>query len=363
MPNTLHAIADLDFGGAQTQLRLLVAARAERGEVATVASLRRPGPVAGELAAYGARVDWLGGRFAVDPFAIRRLAMLIDEGACEAVHSWDAASARHVLPALRWARRRPRWIHAVRDAADAARVGGRGLGRADALIASCDALVETVSGLTGAAAPRVVPNYCDPPMPNTKARGGVLEELGLPADARLIVAAGRFDDARLAKELVWAADLVRVVRPEARLVLVGDGPARRRVERFARDAAEPGLVYALGARGDWPRLLAAADVVWCASDAPGAPTALVEATAAGKPVVTNDAPGRERLVTTGETGWLTAWDDRAGWARPTDRLLGDAALARSIGAAAAERGRGGWDLAEMVAAYDHATEGRVAMAF
>ena len=137
---------------------------------------------------------------------------------------------------------------------------------------------------------------------------------------------------------MWAADLVRVVHPEARLLLVGDGPARAGggAVRPGGFGAGPGGVRR-ARRDDWPELMAAADVVWCASDSPDAPTPLVEAMRAGKPVVASEAPGRGRLIDEAVTGWLTPWDHSAGWARATVRLLEDPAMAARVGEAGRER--------------------------
>ena len=336
MAGILHVAEDLHYGGAQTQLRLLAEAELSSGGLVTVASLRRPGVVGESLRRAGARVEWLGRRLPLDPFAVRRLLLLMRGGAFRAVQSWDPAAGRHVLAARRWAGARVRWLHAVRDLTIADPLERRVRRTAERLVVPSTVIADALVA-DGAVQQRiaVVPNDSDPP--TSADRESVLRRFGMPPSARLITAAMRLDEARHAKEMVWAADLVRVVRPEVRLILVGDGDARRRVERFARGASEAGLVVAAGWRDDWAEVLAAADVVWCASRSPGAPTSLLEALRAGKPVVTNEAPGRDRLIVDQQTGWLTPWAHRAGWARPTARALEDRSFATRVGAAGRER--------------------------
>lgn len=355
MADTLHVIRDLDPGGAQTQLLLLAAAARARGDRVAVASLRRPGSVGERLRAAGVEVGWLGRRYSADPFVCRRVARRLEEGRFATVLTWDTPSGGHVGVARRLRRPDAVWLHAVRETAAADRLASWVRREADRIVTPSETIARSLVDADPGAASRVrlVPNAVGPPDSSRVDRRAVLGRLGFPAETKLIAAATRFDKARHAKELVWAADLVRVVRPETRLVLVGDGPARRRVERFARGAAEPGLVTFTGEIDDWSGVLAAADVVWCASASPDGPTPLVEAIAARKPIVASAAPGRERWIVDGETGWLTDWNDRASWARPTVRLLEDEAIGQRVAEAARPRTVASSD--DAVAALDEAT--------
>jgi glycosyltransferase involved in cell wall biosynthesis len=93
-------------------------------------------------------------------------------------------------------------------------------------------------------------------------------------------------------------------RPSSRLVLVGDGPERPRIER---EIARLGIVTRVHLTGnvlDARPLYAGFDVVVQASDTEGLPNAILEAAAAGLPIVATDAGGTAEIVTDGETGIL-----------------------------------------------------------
>ncbi|MGL4512521.1 MAG: glycosyltransferase [Lacipirellulaceae bacterium] len=326
-PSVLHVTSDLAYGGAATQLALLVEHEARQGRSHALASLRYPGNAARR---FRAPVAWLGARWTIDPFAAIRLGRELRRRRPGLVQTWDSGAA--LLMPL--ARRGFRWAHVVRGAGRLEPGDLLAIRNADVLLA---AEPEHAAMLVAAGAKpgrvRTVPNACRVGAPPTIDRAQVLERWGISDGAPLVVAALRLDDGRFQKELPWAADLVRVVRSGVRLVVVGDGPHRGACERFTREAAEQGTVVYPGSRDDWPDLLAVCDLVWCLSKSPGAPTSLLEALAAGKPVVASSAVGRDRLIRAGYTGWSIDPTDRAGWARATQQVLGDPANATRIAAA------------------------------
>jgi glycosyltransferase involved in cell wall biosynthesis len=102
-------------------------------------------------------------------------------------------------------------------------------------------------------------------------------------------------------------------------------------------AAAPPLashVHFLGWRGDMPALYAGLDLVLLTSDNEGMPTSIIEAMAAGKPVVATDVGGVRSLVADGETGFLVPPRDPDALASACLRLLGDPAACERMGAAA-----------------------------
>jgi glycosyltransferase involved in cell wall biosynthesis len=130
------------------------------------------------------------------------------------------------------------------------------------------------------------------------------------------------------------------------LVLVGDGPRRADLERAA--AGRPDLdIRFLGARPDGARLVRAFDVAVNASRWEGLPRVVVEAAAAGVPVVASDVGSTGELVENGRTGWLVPPADPDALADAIAEIAADPGLAearaeearRRVGAYSADRMR------------------------
>jgi len=148
-------------------------------------------------------------------------------------------------------------------------------------------------------------------------------ELGLPADEPLLVMVGRLARGKGQNALVdMAADL------PGRLLLVGDGPMRAELEAAVRAAGTEQRVEFLGDRDDVPDLLAVADAFVFASESEGLPLAVLEAMAAGLPVVAMTLPGLVPLVVDGENGHLVAQGDRAAFVARVGDVLTDRAACR-----------------------------------
>jgi len=137
------------------------------------------------------------------------------------------------------------------------------------------------------------------------------------------------------------ADAVASLPFEARLLLAGDGSLRPTLEGRPR-------VTLLGVRSDIAELLASADVFALASDYEGHPIALLEAMAAGLPVVATAVGGVPEIV--GDAGLLVPAGDPAALASAIARLHGDEALRADLGRRARERAAG-FDVRVMVEAY------------
>ena len=156
--------------------------------------------------------------------------------------------------------------------------------------------------------------------------------LGIAPEARVVAWAGRMVPV---KEPALALDVARRVaaaEPGVTLLLAGDGPLRAELQRSA-----PPCVRFLGSVEDIASVHAAADVVLLTSRNEGAPVALIEAAAAGRPVVATRVGGVASVVDDGRTGTLVPSGDAAGLAAAVLALLRDPAQRRAFGAAAAPR--------------------------
>ena len=179
-------------------------------------------------------------------------------------------------------------------------------------------------------------------------RQQVLAELGLPHDSRLIGTIGSLTRAKRIKDLIWSADLLKVLRQDVYLLIIGDGPHRAVLERYRRLCDIEDHVHFLGSRNDANALLPHLDVYWLASSREGLSGGLMRAMACGVPVVVSDIASNRELVVHGQTGFLVPTGDRANLARCARNILDDPELARRLGQAGQARMAAEFSLAAMV---------------
>jgi glycosyltransferase involved in cell wall biosynthesis len=147
--------------------------------------------------------------------------------------------------------------------------------------------------------------------------------------------------------------MARVVgkAPQSRLILVGDGPERSAIESQVRALKLDDNVCLLGTRSDVDRLLPGADAFLLTSVSEGIPLTVIEAMAAGLPVVGTDVGGMNEVVVDSTTGFLTPSNDDAALADRLLRLAGDPYLRQRMGAAGRARAKDLFDEPRMCADY------------
>lgn len=183
----------------------------------------------------------------------------------------------------------------------------------------------------------VIPPGASPVEPLSQSRHELLTEFSLPDGARLVAAAGPLELAERLKDLIWATDLLKVIRDDVHMLVIGDGPHRERLERYVRMCLIRDKVHFLRGRAELARILPHLDVFWRGGGRPGLPLSIVEAMTAGVPVVAADVPGVGELVVHDQTGFLVPLGDRAGLARYANKIIDHAELAQRLGTAAKER--------------------------
>lgn len=146
----------------------------------------------------------------------------------------------------------------------------------------------------------------------------------------LLVAAGRLLPAKGQADLLVAHELLSRTRP-ANLLVLGAGPDRRRLERLAGELGIAGRVAFTGFVANPYALMRQADVFVSPSHAESFGNVLVEAMAAGAPVVSTRVPcGPETIITDGVTGVFARARDPRDLAAKIDSLLADPAAARAL---------------------------------
>lgn len=156
--------------------------------------------------------------------------------------------------------------------------------------------------------------------------GDVRQELGLPADAIVLMASGSMHRPHELTNAIWAYEIMRYTSERYHLLIVGDGPERPNVEDFADSLAPEGTrVRVLGQQMDAPAWFAQADVMLVTPSSGGLTTAL-EAMAAGTVVVAHDTPQLASVIRHGHNGLLIpAWDHPAA-AKALRRVVEDVSL-------------------------------------
>lgn len=198
---------------------------------------------------------------------------------------------------------------------------------------------------------QVIPNGIDlAPFEDLPSPAAARRAIGLPEAAQVIGHVGRLAPVKNQKLLLEAFGLLADDLPASHLVLAGDGELRG---ELAADAARRGLaarVHFLGRRDDVPAVLAAMDVFCLCSHSEGLPLAIVEAMAAGLPVVATSSAGRD-LVAEGQTGYLTPPGEPGPLAARLRQLLGDATERHDLAAQARQVAWTRYGVGVMAAAY------------
>jgi len=163
----------------------------------------------------------------------------------------------------------------------------------------------------------------------------VRSQLGVPPEARLVTLIARLVPIKCVDRFLRiASEIAR--RSDAYFAIVGDGELRAALEAtpIGSELAER-LVWA-GFRRDMPDVCFASDVVVLTSDNEGTPVSLIEAQAAGVPVVSTRVGGAAGVVLDGQTGRLVDVEDEPAFAEAVLDMLAQPAAARAMGVAGRE---------------------------
>ncbi len=128
--------------------------------------------------------------------------------------------------------------------------------------------------------------------------------LGIPVSAPVIGSVGRLSTQKSPSDFVRVAEAIHRSKPDAHFVWVGDGPLRQEVGNLSASLQLDFAIHWLGQRSDVHQLLHLFDCLILTSRWEGFPLVILEAMAAGVPVVATDILGTRELIQHGVNGWL-----------------------------------------------------------
>jgi glycosyltransferase involved in cell wall biosynthesis len=355
----LEVIPTLGIGGAERMMSSLARHLSSWGHDVAVLSLYDGlgTHVEDELRAAGVELFFLGKRRGLDLRMVPAIARTFAAYAPEVIHTHHGV-LKYALPAA-WTRRKRRIVHTMHsvarmEAERPARMLQFFAFRAGVVPVAIGRFVAETMRSTYLLLPRnVIANgirtaeYAPP----SGAREEIRASLGIPADAPLFVTVAGLHPYKNHAASIRAIASERLRSAGAHFLVAGDGAMRCALEQQARDLRVERVVHFLGVRSDVARVLAAADVFVLPSTFEGNPLSVMEAMAAGKPVVATAVGCVPELVCE-EAGIVVPSGDEAALQEAMTALAGDLALARRKGAAAARLARERFDDERMARAYE-----------
>ncbi|MBI4371171.1 MAG: glycosyltransferase [Elusimicrobia bacterium] len=348
-----HVDGERGLRGGERQLLYLAAALDSRGRRGVV-WCREGAALESEARRLGLETRTLPFLCEADPFSAARLAAAArKEGAILHAHTGHAAG----LCALASLAGVPYVAHRRVDFPVGALSARVKYGRAGRVVAVSEAIAEILRGC-GVPADRIAvvpdaipvnddesawvranPGDYRPPTPAEKSalRRKFAQALGLDPAAPWIGNLAALAPHKDHGTLIAAARLVLRRRPDARVLIAGEGPEKSRLQDLIHRFGLAHKVFLLGQREDAPSLLKALDVYAQSSWGEGMGSVLIEAAACGVPVAATTAGGIPEVVENGAAGLLVPPRDPELLAGALLRLLEDRALAARLSTEALRR--------------------------
>jgi starch synthase (maltosyl-transferring) len=179
-----------------------------------------------------------------------------------------------------------------------------------------------------------------------------LSQEGVAAGVPLLAWIGRLESQKDPLAAVEAMAQLQATHPECHLVLAGEGRLRGELEARIAALGLSQRVHLLGQVSEIPSLLARSCGLVLTSGWEGMPNVVLEAMAAGRPVVARVVEGVSELVEDSVTGWLVADDQISSLAAALERLLDDRVRAEEMGVRGRLKVAGEYSIEAMVAGYE-----------
>jgi glycosyltransferase involved in cell wall biosynthesis len=360
----LHVVSDFRSGGAErVAANLLLTADPEQFDARAIA-LRGPFGLASErtLAEGGIQVWYMGKERGLDLSVLGRVARTMEQFRPHVVHTHTYA-LRYALPYMLW-RRVPAMVHTVHNLAEK-EIGWYGrwvhrlaFRRGVHPVAIASEVADSIHRVYGIDDPPLIPNgiQLETFRKPSIGREGWRNQEGFATTDILFVFVAWLRPQKNPALLLEAFHRGPASDPRAHLLFAGTGDEQSGDLKsdLERQIGAWGLrerVHLLGLRSDVPELLNAADVFVLSSDYEGNPLAVMEAMAAGKPVVSTAVGGVPELVEDG-CGLLVPPLDAQALSKAMSHMLENPSARKSMGEKSARRAVERFDLKLMTEAYE-----------
>jgi sugar transferase (PEP-CTERM/EpsH1 system associated) len=352
-----HSLA---MGGIETMIVDMVRLLPKDQFHAEVAVFEGGGSLEQVLEKEGITVHRLGKREGVDAGLFLRLRSLLRDGRFDVLHTHNYAAWLYGNVARRLAGTAIH-VHTEHSGVSASKIryaAERFLSKSTSfVVAVSDHVVDVLVNKIGVASSRVKLIYNGVNTArfqrNAAQREDVRQSLGIAPSEIVIGIVARLAPIKNHTYLLDAFAELLKSSPTVRLLIVGDGTERARLEAHAQQIGVSSTTIFTGERRDTERLLNAMDIYALASTSEGMNLTLLEAMSSGLPIVATAVGGNVEIVREGETGYLVPLNAPAEFARALAACASSETLRNTFGANARKSVAARFDEHAMIAQYAH----------
>ena len=346
--SVLHVVPKLSAsGGVGNQLLALLGQYDRTKFSPVVCSLREKGEVGSEIEKLGIKVICLNWEFKKGFYfgIVRKLREIISRDNVQIVRTHEYRANLHGCIAARLAGvpcivASVHNVYMPRDKKITRRLTNKFLSLiADKVVAVSGAVKNDIVQYDGVSGKKVVVIYNGVNEDKFICADGnsVRKEFNIPRQSPVIGAIGRLFPQKGHRYLLEAVAMIKDEFPGLRLLIVGDGPLLNELTEYTKAGNISENVIFTGSRRDIPGVLAAMDIFVFPSLWEGFGNALIEAMAAGKPVVATDIPAAREILNAEDMAMIVSTEDPSAIAGALTRLITDRPFAAALGFKARQR--------------------------
>jgi glycosyltransferase involved in cell wall biosynthesis len=354
----VHVVLSLDCGGLERIVLDLVREGRNFGQRVAVVCLERPGTLAPHVEAAGAQVFCVHKQPGIRMKVIGQLKSVLSELRPDIVHT-------HQIPVLFYAGRAARRVgvpvvvHTQHGKLPSLRLRTRLMSRLAARYCARFFCVSkeiagqvTAAHLVSSGKLLVLPNGIEAQRFRQPGDSHLLRQaLGIAGGAPVLGTVGRLTEVKHQDLLIRAFGRVREELPDAHLLLVGDGPLMDELRALATSLGLSKHTHFVGYQAQPERYLQLMDVFVLSSRFEGMPLAVLEAWAAGVPVVASHVGGLPELIDDGQNGLLFPPGDEGALKESICKILVDLNFARQLREAGSQHVTSEFSLSRMARNY------------